>query len=187
VFDFERVNRAGARFDWDKLNWLNAQVLHSLTPGDLLAKLLPLWQEKGWGVSGATADTTWQIDLCELLGPSLTLLADGVEQAAPFFERPVRDAAAAGQLAAEGAGAALAAVADAIPEGPLEPVAAKALLDTAATAAGVKKGVVMKSLRAALLGSLQGPDLLATWGLLHRIGEDAPRLADAVQSSSRAE
>ena len=23
VFDFERVNKAGARFDWDKLNWLN--------------------------------------------------------------------------------------------------------------------------------------------------------------------
>jgi len=187
VFDFERVNRAGARFDWDKLNWLNAQVLHGFTPAELRAKLLPLWQVKGWGRGGPTADPSWQVDLCELLGPSLTLLADGVEQAAPFFERPDRDAAAAGQLVAEGAGAALAAVADAIPEGPLEPDAAKAVLDAAATAAGVKKGVVMKSMRAALLGSLQGPDLLATWGLLHRIGEDAPRLADAFQSSSRAE
>jgi len=28
VFDFDRVNKAGARFDWDKLNWLNAQLLH---------------------------------------------------------------------------------------------------------------------------------------------------------------
>ena len=187
VFDFERVNRAGARFDWDKLNWLNAQVLHDLPADELLKKLLPLWQEKGWGGSGPAADSAWQADLCELLGPSLTLLADGVEQAAPFFERPVRDAAAAGQLAAEGAATALAAVADALAEGPLEPDAAKSLLDAAASAAGVKKGVVMKSMRAALLGSLQGPDLLATWGLLHRIGEDAPRLADAVQSSSRAE
>jgi glutamyl-tRNA synthetase len=162
-------------------------VLHDLPADELLQKLLPLWQEKGWGGSGPAADSAWQADLCELLGPSLTLLADGVEQAAPFFERPVRDAAAAGQLAAEGAATALAAVADALAEGPLEPDAAKSLLDAAASAAGVKKGVVMKSMRAALLGSLQGPDLLATWGLLHRIGEDAPRLADAVQSSSRAE
>ena len=46
----------------------------------------------------------------------------------------------------------------------------------AAKAAGVKKGVVMKSLRAALLGRLQGPDLITTWSLLARIGEDLPRL-----------
>ena len=46
----------------------------------------------------------------------------------------------------------------------------------AVAAAGVKKGVLMKSLRAALLGSLQGPDLLATWLLLHRSGEDRARI-----------
>ena len=27
VFDFQRVNKAGARFDWDKLNWLNGLSL----------------------------------------------------------------------------------------------------------------------------------------------------------------
>jgi len=38
----------------------------------------------------------------------------------------------------------------------------------------------MKSLRAALLGCLQGPDLLETWLLLHRLGEDKPRLERAL-------
>jgi len=52
----------------------------------------------------------------------------------------------------------------------------QALLADAAKTAGVKKGVIMKSLRAALLGRLQGPDLLTTWSLLARIGEDLPRL-----------
>ena len=47
---------------------------------------------------------------------------------------------------------------------------------TAAKAAGVKKGVMMKSLRAALLGRLQGPDLITTWSLLARIEQDLPRL-----------
>ena len=53
---------------------------------------------------------------------------------------------------------------------------AQTLLGNAAKAAGVKKGVMMKSLRAALLGRLQGPDLLTTWSLLAKIGDDLPRL-----------
>ena len=53
---------------------------------------------------------------------------------------------------------------------------AQQLLGDSAKAAGVKKGMIMKSLRAALLGRMQGPDLLTTWGLLARIGEDLPRL-----------
>jgi glutamyl-tRNA synthetase len=47
----------------------------------------------------------------------------------------------------------------------------------------VKKGVLMKSLRAALLGSLQGPDLVTTWRLLHASGEDQARLAQALNNS----
>ncbi len=177
VFDFDRVNRAGARFDWDKLNWLNAQVLHGLDPETLRQQLLPLWKAEGWATAGAAADPAWQLDLCALLAPSLTRLNDGLDQAAPFFRRPEPDQAALDQLGAPGAAAALAALRDGLPEGPLEADAAKALLESAATAAGVKKGVVMKSARAALLGSLQGPDLLTTLGLLHRIGEAGPRLA----------
>jgi len=176
VFDFERVNRAGARFDWDKLDWLNAQVLHSLDPETLRQHLLPLWKEEGWASGGPAADPTWQLDLCVLLAPSLTRLQDGVAQAAPFFRRPDPDQAALDQLNAPGAAAAVAALREGLPEGLLEAAAAKALLEEAATAAGVKKGVLMKSARAALLGSLQGPDLLTTLGLLHRLGEAAPRL-----------
>ena len=56
VFDFERVNRAGARFDWDKLDWLNSQVLHELPPETIREALLPLWQERGWASGGAGAD-----------------------------------------------------------------------------------------------------------------------------------
>jgi len=182
VFGFDRVNRAGARFDWDKLDWLNAQVLHGLDLEALRQQLLPLWKAEGWAMVGAAADPAWQLDLCALLAPSLTRLSDGVDQASPFFRRPEPDQAAIDQLGAPGATAALAALRDGLPEGPLETDAAKTLLETAATAAGVKKGVVMKSARAALLGSLQGPDLLTTLTLLHRLGEAAPRLACRVES-----
>jgi glutamyl-tRNA synthetase len=181
VFDFDRVNRAGARFDWNKLNWLNGQVLHALPPEILRDQLVPLWAEKGWGMAPGTAgDPLWQRDLVTLLGPSLSLLADGVEQARPFFETPSLDDGASRQLEVDGARAALAALATALEQrataAPLGPDEAQQLLSDATAAAGIKKGVLMKSMRAALLGSLQGPDLLDTWLLLHRLGEDLQRI-----------
>ena len=183
AFGFERVNKAGARFDWDKLNWLNGQVLREQGAEALLEQLQPLWAAKGWGdgSSGVAAhsDPAWQLALTELLAPSLTLLADGVEQATPFFTTPELNEAAQAQLASDGARPALAALDAALAElgeGDLSADQAQALLGAAATSAGVKKGVIMKSLRAALLGSLQGPDLLTTWLLLHRSGDDRARL-----------
>ncbi len=187
AFGFERVNKAGARFDWDKLNWLNGQVLREQGGEALREQLLPLWAAHGWavdpGAGGANpmhADPSWQLELIELLAPSLTLLADGVEQALPFFTTPTLNEAAEAQLGAEGAKPALTALAEALQArdagAPLSADQAQALLGEAATTAGVKKGVIMKSLRAALLGSLQGPDLLTTWLLLQRSGDALPRI-----------
>ena len=175
AFDFERVNKAGARFDWDKLNWLNSQVLHDRSPEQLLADLQPLWSGQGWDMG--SADPAWLQELCALLGPSLVTLQDGIEQARPFFERPELNEAAQKQLASDGARPALAALLERLPQGALDADAAQALLGEAVAAAGVKKGVLMKTLRAALLGSLQGPDLLTTWLLLQPSGEARARIS----------
>ena len=176
VFSFDRVNKAGARFDWDKLNWLNSQVLHALTPEQLLEKIKPLWTEQGWILP---EDRGWSLTLCELLGPSLTLIKDGIAQAEPFFNRPELEDDGLKQLGIDGATAAITHLLKDLENNPWDSVdhdRAQALLGAAAKSAGVKKGVMMKSLRAALLGRLQGPDLLTTWSLLARIGEDLPRL-----------
>ena len=181
VFGFDRVNKAGARFDWDKLNWLNGQVLHALPPETLRDQLAPLWAARGWGKDGPSADVQWQLQLVPLLGPSLELLADGVEQATPFFSRPELNDDARAQLDLDGAREGLAALQAALDQRPadaeLDSAAAQQLLSDAVTTAGIKKGLLMKSLRAALLGSLQGPDLQQTWLLLHRLGEDRTRIA----------
>ena len=103
------------------------------------------------------------LDLCSLLGPSLTLMQDGVDQARPFFERPALEADAQKQLAVEGAATAIQALVEALQSSSWsgdDQARGQALLADAAKTAGVKKGVIMKSLRAALLGRLQGPDLL---------------------------
>jgi glutamyl-tRNA synthetase len=174
AFDFDRVNKAGARFDWDKLNWLNSQVLHEQGPEQLLAQLLPLWSSRGWAVE--SAEPSWLQELSALIGPSLVTLQDGIEQARPFFERPELNADAQKQLESDGARPALQALLERLPEGALTADAAQALLGEAVAAAGVKKGVLMKTLRAALLGSLQGPDLLTTWLLLQPSGEARGRI-----------
>jgi glutamyl-tRNA synthetase len=45
---------------------------------------------------------------------------------------------------------------------------------------GVKKGLVMRSLRAALTGDVHGPDLIQSWLLLNQIGLDKQRLSSAL-------
>ena len=105
------------------------------------------------------------------------MLADGVGQAKPFFVRPELQDDALKQLEVSGARDALAALLTILPEGPLTAEAAKPLLAQACEAAGVKKGVLMKSLRGALLGQLQGPDLIESWLLLHASGEDSARIS----------
>jgi glutamyl-tRNA synthetase len=175
VFDFDRVNKAGARFDWDKLNWLNGQVLHDLEPAQLLDQLRPLWAGEGW-LDQASEDQAWLESLCALIGPSLVTLRDGIDQALPFFRRPELSEAALVQLQSPGAREALQALLELLVEGPLTLEQAQDLLAKAVMAAGVKKGVLMKTLRAALLGSLQGPDLLSSWLLLQPSGEAAARI-----------
>ncbi len=180
VFSFDRVNKAGARFDWDKLNWLNAQVLHEQTPEQLLAALEPLWSEQGWTLPN---DRNWSLALCELLGPSLTLIKDGIDQAAPFFAEPPLEDDAVKQLEQEGARNALKALLSNLDASPWDGInrdEGQELLANAVKTAGVKKGVLMKSLRAALLGRLQGPDLMTTWGLLARLGADRQRIHRSV-------
>ena len=176
AFSFDRVNKAGARFDWDKLNWLNAQVLHERSADELLKGLAPLWIEQGWKLPD---DRSWALDLAELLGPSLTLLKDGVEQASPFFSEPALEPDARRQLDGEGAREALKALITELDKAPWDGAdhsRGQELITAAVKAAGVKKGVLMKTLRAALLGRLQGPDLMTTWGLLARLGCDRQRI-----------
>ena len=84
IFSFEKVNKASAKFDWDKLNWLNSQVIHEMSAKTLLENLDPLFKENGWNLPSQE----WGINLVDLIGPSMVLINDGVDQAKPFFEEP---------------------------------------------------------------------------------------------------
>src|SRR6266849_1628101 len=41
VFSFDRVQHAGARFDWEKLNWINGEYIRALDDAGLVRRLKP--------------------------------------------------------------------------------------------------------------------------------------------------
>jgi nondiscriminating glutamyl-tRNA synthetase len=41
IFSFERVQHGGARFDWDKLNWINGEYIRALSDDELARRLRP--------------------------------------------------------------------------------------------------------------------------------------------------
>ncbi len=184
VFGFERVNKAGAKFDWDKLNWINSQYLHKLPLSDLSEQLIPYWQEAGYGVD-PTGDRPWLEQATALIQASLTRLEDAVAMTRYLFVEDVgfSDEATA-QLQQAGTAIALQSILDGLDDTLLTAEVAQGLIQQAVKAAGVKKGVVMRSLRAALTGDMHGPDLLQSWLLLNPRDFDRTRLQQAVAIAS---
>jgi len=184
-FSFDRVNKAGAKFDWDKLDWLNSQYLHATPPAQLTDALIPYWQEAGYAFD-PDRDRPWLEALAALVGPSLTRLPDAIDLSRFFFSETVDySEAARQQLQQEGVDAVLKALYEALPTVSLETIdAAKSLINQVTKAQGVKKGLTMRSLRAALMGDMQGPDLVESWLILHRRQFDRPRLVAALSIAS---
>jgi glutamyl-tRNA synthetase len=175
-FDLDRVNKAGAKFDWDKLDWINSQYLHSMPIPQLTDLLIPHWQKAGYDID--PQDRAWLEQLTALVAPSLTRLPDAVPEAQLLFGETLSfDEKATAHLQQEGVKEIITAVLDALnsdEEFSLD--SAKDLIKTVTKTANVKKGLVMKSMRAALTGALQGPDLMQSWVLLHQQGRDRTRL-----------
>jgi glutamyl-tRNA synthetase len=176
-FSFDRVNKAGAKFDWDKLDWLNSQYIHRMPVDQLTDALIPFWQKAGYTFD-ATAQRPWLEALTALIGPSLTRLTDAIEMSRTFFVSDVEmTEAGREQLEREGTTAVLEAILDGISnQQTLTEQEAQDLIKEVTKAQKVKKGLVMRSLRAALTGDVHGPDLIQSWVLLHQRGLDRTRL-----------
>jgi glutamyl-tRNA synthetase len=183
LFSFDRVNKAGAKFDWDKLDWLNSQYLHAMAPEPLLDLVVPYLNEAGYKLD-ATADRDWLLPLMALIGPSLTRLPDAVDLSRFFVTETIEFADdAKAQLQMEGVSEVIQAVitgltADVSMDSVEE---LKSLVNQVTKTQGVKKGLVMKSLRAALMGALKGPDLMDSWLILRQRQFDITRLKAAAE------
>jgi glutamyl-tRNA synthetase len=184
-FNFERVNRAGAKFDWAKLDWLNSQYIHKIPVDKLTDLLIPYWQEAGYKFDNGR-ERAWLEQLVTLISASLTRLKDAVEQSQLFFTDTVEfTEEGSKQLQLAGSADVLKGILAALENQPqLEEATAQEIIKQVVKAQNVKKGLVMRSLRSALTGDVHGPDLIQSWLLLHEIGLDQPRLSKAISVSN---
>lgn len=179
-FSFDRVNKAGAKFDWDKLDWINSQYIHNMPIGKLTDLLIPFWQDAGYSLTDGR-DRPWLEQLVSLIAPSLTRLVDALPMTKIFFAKGVElTEEGRQQLEQEGVKALLKAILVALDIDTVTGDTAQNILKQVVKEQGVKKGLVMRSLRAALTGDVHGPDLIESWVLLNRIGLDKPRLSQAL-------
>lgn len=181
LFGFERVNKAGAKFDWAKLDWLNGQYLHIMPAAKLVDLLIPYWQEAGLKFDPEN-DRAWLEQMAAVIGPSLSRLPEAVDMTRMFFTESVEfSAEASEQMKKEGVAEVIQAVIAALAScSELTPEAAQEIIKQVTSEKKVKKGLVMRSLRAALTGDLHGPDLIESWRLLHQQGIAKTRLEQAL-------
>ncbi len=188
VFTFERVNKAGAKFDWDKLNWINSQYLHKTPVSDLTDSLIPYWQNAGYDFD-AVNDRPWLEQITTLIAPSLVRLQDGVEMCKLFFVESLEyEEQVITLFQQKGTFDAITAVLKELEiHQTLTSQQAQEITKKVGKIKGLNKGLVMRSLRGALTGAMHGPDLVESWVILHQRGLDIARLKNALKLNSSEE
>src|SRR5712691_2373925 len=137
AFSFERVQHAGARFDWEKLNWMNGEYIRRLSDEELTARLKPFLPE----LDGETIRRAI---------PPLRTRMYKLSQAVDYLDYLWTDPAPPA-LDAETAQRVRAAV-DALRATPWEREPIESALEKAVVSSGVSKGKFYNPLRDALTG-----------------------------------
>jgi len=83
-FSLERVGKAGAIFNIEKLDWLNHYYIQHLPTQELLARLKPLLHEKGW----TNKSEEFLLAAVNLFKERMTTLPDFVSAGSYFFDAP---------------------------------------------------------------------------------------------------
>jgi len=164
-FDLKDVNKAGAKFNWEKLNWINSQYIKNMEVNDLHEIFKEYWKEKGWEAHS----NKWGLELTNLLQDSIIVLNDIEEQSAPFFEIPEIENDGLVFLK-ENSKNSLEKIYELLNQEDInikKPVA-KNLIDKISHENSIKKSIIMRSLRVAFFGCLSGPDLIKSWELFSK-------------------
>jgi glutamyl-tRNA synthetase len=84
AFSMERVNKAGAKFDFEKAKWFNHEWIKKLSVNSYQLQVKELLEEKGIAIT----DDIYLEKVLELVKGRCTLLSDFYEQASYFFKAP---------------------------------------------------------------------------------------------------
>jgi glutamyl-tRNA synthetase len=183
-FDLPSINKAAARFDFQKLESINAHYLRQMPDADLLATFM---DSLHYLPGGTEFHAKLDPDRLFRLRQALPLLKDRAKtlvdliDGAQFIvaERPlVPDAAALALLDKHGARAALASLLPVLEKaGDWSPATLEALVKEHATSAGLKLGSLAQPLRAALTGRAASPGIFDVLAILGKT-ESLARIKD---------
>lgn len=157
VFDIDRIGKAAGVFDKTKLLWMNGQYIRAM-PAERLLELagtyIPAWLTERY-------DESKRLDIIAVVQESIETLA-GVADACSIFADDIEpDEEATELLKTPDAREVLAAFAERLSalEGELSPESFKALVKETGKETGRKGKELFFPLRAAITGSVHGPDL----------------------------
>ncbi len=83
-FSLERVSKAGAKFDFEKAKWFNAEWIKRSTAESLKTEVKTILKDKGVAV----ADDAYLLKVIDQVKDRCVLLPDFYQQAAYFFQTP---------------------------------------------------------------------------------------------------
>ena len=175
IFDLSDINKAGAKFSWEKLNWINSQYIKNMESVKLCKIIWRYWNNMGW----EPPSKDWAIKLVILIKDSMTLLKDSLDQSKPFFLLPPIKEEGQDFLKNNDSKTCLKLVLNHLIEQntiKLNKEKAKEIINEISKKHNVKKGILMKSLRVAFFGSLSGPDLIQSWELFSESKSDIERI-----------
>jgi glutamyl-tRNA synthetase len=178
AFSMERINKAGARFDFEKAKWFNQQYIQKSNPTELAAYIRPYVAAKGYEVSEAYLQKVGN-----LLKERVVFLGDFVEKGYYLFE-PVRsyDQAAIQKRWKPENLSKFEALTDFIAsQTNFEALALETAVKEWLPSVGLKVGEVLPMLRIALAGTMEGPGVFDMANLLEK-EETVARLTKAFAS-----
>ena len=175
IFNLSDINKSGAKFNWDKLNWINAQYIKKMDSIKLSKIIKKYWEKMNW----ESPSQEWTLKLTILLKDSMILLKDAIDQSKPFFSVPVLQKEGKDFLKNKESKESLICILSYLREANIPKLDAskgKEILNKISKDHSIKKGIIMKSLRVAFFGCLNGPDLIQSWELFSENKTDILRI-----------
>ena len=175
IFDLSEINKAGAKFSWEKLNWINSQYIKNMESVRLNEIIGRYWTNMGW----EPPSQEWANKLAILIKDSMILLKDAIDQSKPFFLIPPIQKDGQNFLEKNDFEESFKEIVNILIEQKnvkLDIEKAKEIINEISNSHNIKKGILMKSLRVAFFGSLSGPDLIQSWELFAESKTDRTRI-----------
>jgi glutamyl-tRNA synthetase len=166
-FSLDRVQRSGARFDEQRLLWLNGQWIRRINLDDLYVRAKDFWPK-----SAETANESYKKQILSLVHDRLKTLADLPMLTSYFFEEPVVDLSLITdnkqlkKLSKEEVTSILQASLDALEKSNFTPDTLQNTLNTLLETTGQKPGILFSLIRVAVSWAPFSPALSDTLAAL---------------------